>query len=320
MSLDLDELRTFIKLAELGSFTRTGDQLGISKSKVSLQLQSLEARLGSDLVQRSTRHVRLTPEGAALLPRAQRLLTEADELESAAQASRAVRGRVRLDMPVSFARIVIVPRLPLLLARYPELELVLSATDRKVDPVREGFDCVLRVGRLTDSELVVRRLGTLRMANCASQEYLRQHGVPEHLEDLDRHWIVHYSATLGPERPSFEYPDGNGYREWPMRSLVTVNNADAYQAACIAGLGIIQAPRVGLLSALASGQCVELLQAFTCEPMPVSLIHTHGRQVPRRVRVVLDWIAEQVRSPETQLCVSPKEPRVAPTARGTTWG
>lgn len=310
MSLDLESLQIFVKVAELGSFTRAGDQLGIGKAKASLRLKALERSLGVALFHRTTRAVRLTSEGEELLPRARRLAIELEELSTSHQRG-ALSGRVRIDAPVGFARNILIPKLPELVARHPALELVLSATDRAVDPVREGFDCVLRVGALRDSTLVARRLGELRMMNCASPAYLRRHGVPERLEDLDRHHVVHYSSTLGAEAPSFEYFDGRTYRERPMRSLVTVNNADAYEAACIAGLGIIQVPRYGMTEHLAAGRCVEILPAFTCAPMPVSLIHTHGRSMPRRVRAVLSWIAEQMGAPEAHLV----EPRPTPPRR-----
>lgn len=301
MRLDPDALRTFVKVAELGSFTRAGEQLGIGKAKASQQLKALEARLGVQLLHRTTRLVQLTAEGEELLPRARRLALELEELAAQYQSAGALGGRVRVDLPVGFARNILVPRLPELLARHPALELVLSATDRRVDPVREGFDLVLRVGALRDSELVVRRLGELRMMNCASPDYLRRRGVPQRLEDLEQHLVVHYSSTLGAEPPSFEYPDGTTYREWPMRSLVTVNNVDAYHAACLAGLGIVQVPRFAMSADLAAGRCVEVLPALTCAPLPVSLLHTHGRSVPRRVRVVMAWIAEQMASPEAHV-------------------
>jgi DNA-binding transcriptional LysR family regulator len=297
IGLDLDSLRVFVRVAELGSFTRAGEQLGIGKAKASLQLKALERRLGVPLLHRTTRAVRLTAEGEALLPRARRLAQELEELETSSQPARALRGRVRLDAPVNLSRNLLIPHLPELLARHPGLELVLSTTDRRVDPVREGFDCVLRVGPLRDSGLVARKLGELQMANAASPAYLRAHGVPERLEDLERHWVVHYASTLGAEAPSFEYPDGGGYREWPMRARLTVNSADAYQAACLAGLGLIQAPRFGLAPLLAAGRLVEVLPALPCAPLPVSLLHTHGRTVPRPVRVVLDWVAEQLAAP-----------------------
>jgi DNA-binding transcriptional LysR family regulator len=292
MSVDLDSLKIFVKVAELGSFTRAGEHLGMGKARVSLQLKALETELGSRLLQRSTRVVRLTPEGEELLPRARRLLVEADEIGAMFHAGRAVRGRVRIDLPVNFARDVILPRLPELIARHPELELLVSTTDRRVEALREGFDCVLRIGAPGDPGLVGRKLGALRMMNCASPSYLRKHGTPHRLEDLDRHVVVHYSSTLGADAPSFEYPDDGGYHERPMRSVVTVNSADAYLAACIAGLGIIQVPRAGVLPSIAAGALVEVLPDLTCAPMPVSLLHTHGRSVPRRVRAVMSWIAE----------------------------
>ncbi|KYF54721.1 LysR family transcriptional regulator [Sorangium cellulosum] len=292
MSVDLEALKIFVKVAELGSFTRAGEHLGVPKARVSLRLKALEEELGSRLLQRSTRVVRLTPDGEALLPRARRLLLEAEDIGAMFHAGRALRGRVRIDLPVNFARNVIIPRLPDLLARHPELEMVISATDRRVEPLREGFDCVLRVGAPGDPGLVGRKLGVLRMVNCASPAYLRKHGTPRRLEDLDRHLVVHYSSTLGAEPPSFEHPHDGGYRERPMRSAVTVNSADAYRAACVAGLGIIQAPRIGMLESLAAGALVEVLPALTCAPMPVSLLHTHGRSAPRRVRAVMSWIAE----------------------------
>ncbi|WP_437596587.1 LysR family transcriptional regulator [Sorangium sp. So ce590] len=292
MSVDLESLKIFVKVAELESFTRAGEHLGMPKARVSLRLKALEAELGSRLLQRSTRVVRLTPDGEALLPRARRLVLEADDIGGMFQSARALRGRVRIDLPVNFACNVIIPRLPELLARHPELEMVVSTTDRRVAPLREGFDCVVRVGAPGDAELVGRRLGVLRMMNCASPAYLRKHGTPRRLEDLDRHLVVHYSSALGAEAPSFEYPDDGGYRERPMRSVVTVNGADAYRAACVAGLGIIQAPRVGVLESITAGVLVEVLPALTCAPMPVSLLHTHGRGVPRRVRAVMSWITE----------------------------
>lgn len=292
MSLDLESLKIFVKVAELGSFTRAGEHLGMPKARVSLRLKALEAELGARLLQRSTRVVRLTPDGEELLPRARRLVIEADEIGAMFQAARALRGRVRLDLPVNFARDVIIPRLPELLARHPEIEAIISTTDRLVEPLREGFDCVLRIGAPGDAELVGRRLGALRMMNCASPSYLREHGTPRQIEDLDRHLVVHYSSTLSAGAPSFEYPHDGGYRERPMRSVVTVNSADAYRAACVAGLGIIQAPRAGMLASITAGALVEVLPALTCAPMPVSLLHTHGRSVPRRVRAVMGWITE----------------------------
>jgi DNA-binding transcriptional LysR family regulator len=132
------------------------------------------------------------------------------------------------------------------------------------------------------------------MANFASPSYLGKYGVPAKLEDLDRHFIVHYSQSLGGDEPTFEYRDGGRWRERPVHCLVTVNNADSYEAACLAGLGIIQTPRWHRREALERGLLVEVLPDLTAAPMPVSLVHAHGRSVPKRVRAIMTWLAKTV--------------------------
>ena len=291
-AMDVESLRMFVKVAELASFTRAAEHLGRSKARVSTAVRALEEDVGTRLLQRSTRAVRLTTDGEEFLGRARQLVGHCDELAAMFQAPTTLRGRARVDMPQSLARSLFIPRLAELFAAHPHIEVQLSATDRRVDVVREGFDCVLRVGKLDESSLTARRLGEMRMMNCASPSYLRRYGTPRALADLDGHLIVHYSARFGADAPSFEYQDGNVYRERPMRCAITVNSSDSYNAACIAGLGIIQAPRSGMLPAIASGDLVEILPQHTCEPLPVSLVHPHGRNVPRHVRVVMSWIAE----------------------------
>lgn len=290
--MEIEPLRMFVKVAELASFTRAAEHLGLSKARVSTAVRALEADVGSRLLQRSTRAVRLTPDGEQFLARARQLVSDADELASLFQAPSSLRGRVRVDMPQALARSVFIPRLPELLAAHPRLEIQLSSTDRRVDVIREGFDCVLRAGRLEASGLVARRLGEMPMLNCASPAYLQRYGTPRSLDDLDDHLVVHYSIRFGTDAPGFEYRDGNVYRERPMRSAITVNSTDSYQAACLAGLGIIQSPRMGLLPSVIAGELVEILPQHTGEPLSVALVHAHGRNVPRHVRVVMSWIAE----------------------------
>jgi DNA-binding transcriptional LysR family regulator len=288
--VNLDALHVFVKVAELASFTRAAELLGISKARASLQVQALETQLGVRLLQRTTRTVRPTADGEQLLPRAKRIVLDAEEVAAMFQGSRTLRGVVRVDLPITFARDVIIPRLPELLAAHPQLEIQLSTTDRRVDVIREGFDCVVSVGKLRPSNLVAQRLGELAMANCASPGYLKKYGVPERLADLDAHLLVHYALPPG-EPPAFEYPAGRGYAEHPMRSVVSVNSVDAYRSACLAGLGIVQVPRIGVRALLDDGILVEILPDLGSEPMPVSLVHPHGRSVPKRVRAVMTWIA-----------------------------
>ena len=292
--MDLESLRVFVKVADVASFTRAAEQLGLTKARASAHVRGLEESLGARLFTRTTRSVRLTADGEHLLGRARRLLAEAEDVASLFGAGKALRGRVRMDLPEKLATDVVIPRLPELLGRHPHLELVVSSTDRRVAVAQEGFDCVLRVGALSDSGLIAIRLGALSMMNCASPAYVRRCGSPRSLDDLEGHHVVHYSASVE-DSPGFEVADGKGgVREIPMKSWVTVSSSGAYQAACLAGLGIIQAPSRSLRQLVQSGHLVEILPEHTAAPMPVSIVHAHGKQVPTRVRVVIDWLSEVV--------------------------
>jgi len=294
--MQLDAVRAFVQVAELGSFTRAGERLGTSKARISVLVRSLETELGSPLLSRTTRAVRLTPSGEQVLERARQLIADADELGSALRAQSALQGNVRLDAPQQLARRAIIPALPRFLAAHPRLHVQLSTTDRRVDVVRDGFDCVLRVGNLRESGLYARKLGSLPMLNGASPAYLARYGLPRSLADLERHVLVHYSLRFGTEPASFEYREGGKVRSLPMRSLITVNSTASYHAACVAGLGIIQAPRIGMAPSLAAGELQEILPEYASAPMPVSLVHGYARQIPRHVRAVMDWLSEVVRA------------------------
>ncbi len=288
----LDTLRVFLRVTELGSFTRAADSLGLPKASVSQAIARLEADLGTQLLHRTTRRVHLTADGAQLQQRAHDLLDDMDEVQNLFRRQPSeLSGRLRVDMPGSMARNVVIPQLPAFLALHPGLEVELSATDRRVDVVREGFDCVLRVGTLDDSSLVARLLGHMRIVNVASPGYLAARGVPRVLADLDRHALVHYVGTLGQRSPGFEYFDGQHYRNWPMQGALTVNSADGYSAAALAGLGIIQVPEMGAREALRSGTLVEVLPDCVAEPMPVSLVYAQRRHLPRRVDAFMTWLA-----------------------------
>jgi DNA-binding transcriptional LysR family regulator len=294
--MDLDKLRTFVRVAELASFTRAADQLGMAKGRVSDAVNQLEADLGTRLLQRTTRSVHLTQDGVQFLDRAKELLQEADELQAMFQpAGVGLKGRLRIDLSQALARDVVLPRLPEFLAAHPQLEIGISTTDRRVDLVREGFDCVMRVGTLADSDLVVRRLGELPQINVASPAYLQRHGTPATLDDLGGHQVVHYDGKLGLQSAAWEYTDKGGMaRRLPMRASVVVNGTDAYHAACLAGLGLIQAPLLGMRRHVEAGTLVQVMPTLTAPPLPVSLLYAHRRQVPPRVRAVLDWLTDVV--------------------------
>lgn len=294
--MDLNDLRVFARVADLGSFTRAADQLALTKGRASSAVQHLEAQLGTQLLHRTTRQVRLTADGELFLERCKELLADAEQLQTMFQpAAAGLRGRLRIDLPLTLARDLVIPRLPEFLAAHPLLEVAISTTDQRVDVVREGFDCVLRIGALPDSDLVARRLGALSMCNVASPEYLRVHGVPRTLADLAQHRIVHYAARLGTQGAGWDYQDAAGaLRTHPMRSTVVVNGTDAYQAACLAGLGLIQAPARGNRALVQAGRLVEVMPDFTPPPMPVSLVYAQRRHIPARTQAMLQWLADVV--------------------------
>lgn len=292
----LEAMQIFVRVAEQASFTRAAESLGLLKATVSVAVQQLEGSLGTRLLHRTTRKVQMTLDGQLYYERCKELLSEVDSLQSMFQQSgQTLRGRLRVDMPSGLARLYVIPRLPEFLKAHPQVEFELSTTDRLVDPIQEGFDCVLRVGAPRDPQLIVRLLGSLAFINCASPAYLRQRGTPETLADLAKHDLVHYVTTLGTKSMGFEYPDAGHYRYLPMSGPVVVNNSDAYNAACAAGLGLTQAPAIGVREQLARGELVEVLPQYRPEPMPVSLLYAHRRNLPKRVRVFMDWMAETLR-------------------------
>jgi DNA-binding transcriptional LysR family regulator len=299
MSL-LHQMRTFTRVAELSSFSQAALDLGLPKATVSTAVQQLENALGTRLLHRTTRSVALTQDGQAFYERSKDALADIDELQTmfqqpSASAASALKGRVRVDMSTVMARCAVLPRLPELLQLHPQLEIELSSTERRVDLVSEGFDCVVRAGKVTDPGLVSRPLPPLPMVNCASPQYLARHGTPQTLDDLAQHQLVHYAATLGAKCGGFEYvAEDDTDHAIPMGGPLTVNNAEAYQAACLSGLGLIQAPLSGVGDALADGRLVAVLPDHRARPMPLSLVYANRRNQPARVRVVMDWLSAVV--------------------------
>lgn len=292
----LDAMQVFVRVAELASFTRAAESLGLPKASVSTAVQQLETALGARLLQRTTRRVEMSQDGRAFYERCKDLLADMDELQAMfQQGPRSLRGRLRVDMPSGVARAFVIPQLPRFLAEHPQLEIELSSTDRRVDLVREGFDCVLRIGMPAEPHLIARPLGRLRMINCASPAYLREYGTPHTLEDLASHRLIHYVSTLGAKPLGWEYPVGDGYATVAMPGALSVNNAEAYEAACLAGLGLIQVPAVGMRLALLQGLLVEVLPNLRAESMPVALLYPNRRNLSKRVQVFMQWLVEVMR-------------------------
>lgn len=295
--MDLNALRIFARVADLASFTLAAEQLGLTKSRVSALVQQLEAQLGTRLLQRTTRRVRLTADGEQFLQRCKELLDDAEQLQVMFQpVASGLRGRLRIDLPSTLARDVIIPRLAEFWTQHPLLEIGISTSDHRVDLVQEGFDCVVRIGPLADTELIARPLGAMQMSNLASPAYLKQYGTPHTLADLAQHRLIHYASKLGMRGAGWEYQTGKTSSIHPMPSIMVVNGTDAYQAASLAGLGLIQAPTLGAQALIARGLLVPVMPEFTAAPMPVSLLYPNRKQLAARVTAVLNWLTEVIGS------------------------
>src|ERR1700761_2345650 len=207
---NLEPILIFITVAEMGSFTRAADSLGIQKGRASTAVRKLEEDVGVRLLHRTTRSVQLTEDGRVFHARARDLLAEVDDLHSMFASDRvALRGRLRVDLPTEVARTTIVPALPDFMATHPELALEMSSTDRQVDLVQEGFDCVLRLGAIRGETFISPPPGLVRLFTAASPAYLARYGLPGSLDDLKRqgHRTVHFSTMLGARPIGWEYPD-----------------------------------------------------------------------------------------------------------------
>ncbi|MBK1715803.1 LysR family transcriptional regulator [Rubrivivax gelatinosus] len=290
--LSPEDLRIFLRVAELASFTEAAQRLGLPRATVSTAVRRLEERLGTRLLQRTTRRVQTTDDGRAFVERCQDVLADLDELRTLFQHQpQALTGRLRVDMPLAMARELVLPRLPEFLEQHPGLTVEIGSSDRRVDPVREGYDAVIRVGAVVAEQLVARPLGRFVMVNVASPGYVARHGEPRSLDELASHRLVHYQPNLGDRPVGFEYLGADGTTHGvEMAGVVTVNTTDAYVAACEAGLGIIQIPEASAREGVAAGRLVTLLPGFVPPPMPITLLLPHRRHLPRRVRAFADWV------------------------------
>ncbi|MBS0969390.1 LysR family transcriptional regulator [Chimaeribacter arupi] len=295
---NLDALLIFARVAEMKSFTQAADSLGIQKGRASMVVRELEHDVGATLLYRTTRTVQLTEDGRAFYSRARDLLSEAEELRSMfSDDGMPLRGRLRVDMPAVLAQSVVIPALPALLDAHPELELELSSTDRRVDLVLEGFDCVVRLGPIVDETLIARPLGHLRMINAASPAYFERFGVPASLDDLltQGHRMVHYMRNFGSKPDGWEYPAAGGYQSLMLPGAIRVNSVPAYHDAGLAGLGLIQGGYSSLLPHIKRGALVEVLPDLRPQPLTASFVVAHRRNLSRRVRAFMNWTEEILR-------------------------
>lgn len=290
----LDHLRIFLRIAQCNSFTLAADQLGLPRASVSGALQQLEARLGARLLHRTTRRVRLTPDGESLVERARSLVQGMEALEQSFSAGQSVQGRLRVDVPSRIAHRLLAPALPAFLARHPGVELEVGSHDRTVDLVQEGVDCALRVGPLATSSLVARPLGCFTLVNCASPQYLQRHGTPASVYDLEPggHRQINYAPGAGGRYAPWEWHEGGRLHTLNLPGSVAASNVETYIACALAGMGLIQVPAFDVQEHLQTGALVEVLSHQRAPAMPVHLVYPHRKHLANRVQAFGAWVAE----------------------------
>lgn len=291
-------MQTFVRIVEARSFSRAAQSLDLPRASMTATMQNLEAYLGTRLLQRTTRSVSLTTDGAEFYAQCVDILAAIEAAEGRFRGGAgAPRGRLRVELPGALGRRVVVPRLAEFHARHPGIELVVGLADRLADLTRDGIDCALRVGELEDSRLIARRVGNMRFVTCAAPAYLAAHGIPASVAELERHrGVVHFSGRTG--RP-FDWDflvDGEVVRR-QLAGTIAVDDADAYVSCGLQGLGIIQAAAYMVDEHLARGALVEVLADYPGIPMPVSLVHPQGRMATPKLRAFAGWIEEVLAAP-----------------------
>ncbi|MFC3285042.1 LysR family transcriptional regulator [Litchfieldella rifensis] len=290
-----DAMQAFARVVETGSFTKAAETLHMSKTSVTQLVQQLEARLRVRLLNRTTRKVNVTADGAAYYERVLRLLADLDDAEtSLSSASTLPRGRLRVDVPSPLARMILVPALPAFHAQYPEIQLDMGVSDRMVDLIDENVDCVVRGGELTDQSLMARRVGDLQLGVYAAPSYLERAGSPSHPRELENshHRIVGFLwSRTGKTFPYAMHRNEDSIKV-QGRYVLSVDDGNSYLAAGLAGLGILWLPDYMAKEHLACGELVRLFEDWRLDPMPLYVAFPPNRHVSTKLRVFIEWVAE----------------------------
>ncbi|WP_033070276.1 LysR family transcriptional regulator [Thalassospira australica] len=288
-----EEMRNFVRVVERKSFTKAASDLLIPRATMTNSIQRLEDRLGTRLLERTTRTVKPTHDGEAYYQRCVRILADLEEADGSF-TNADPKGLLRVNLQGTLARTFIIPALGVFQDRYPGIDLVLADGDRYVDLVHEGFDCVLRSGDLANSSMIGRRVALLHEATVASPDYIARFGLPESLDDLERqgHQMVCFLSGADDKPIPLDFIVNGKLREIMLPASISVTGADSYVACAGAGLGLIQVPRYRVAEDLKAGRLIEVLPDTPPDPMPVSILYPQNRQLSARVRVFVDWLSD----------------------------
>ncbi|MEH2513077.1 DNA-binding transcriptional LysR family regulator [Nitrobacteraceae bacterium AZCC 1564] len=288
----LDAMRLFTRVVDRRSFTQAAHDLDIPRSTATQVVRQMEERLGVRLLQRTTRTVMPTLDGEAYYRRCLAILDDIEDAEGAFSGA-VPKGTLRVEVQGTLARYFIMPGLPQFFANYPDIEIAMSESDRWVDVVREGVDCVLRYGALPDSDLIARNVTMLERITCAAPAYLERYGRPHTPDDLTNHRAVSLrSLTTGALAP-FEFVEPDGIKRIDMLSPFSVTGTESFLDGVRLGLGLAQMPVFHIERDIAKGRLVRVLTEYAVPPGPVSVLYPRNRQLSPRVRVFIDWIVQQ---------------------------
>ncbi len=286
-------MRAFVRVVEAGSFTRAAISLDTPKPTVTKLIQTLEQHLRTKLLNRTTRRVTVTPDGAAYYERAVQLIADIDELDGSMTAAQTrPKGKLRIDMSGAVAQLVILPALPKFLEAYPDIQIDLGVSDRVTDLIGENVDCVLRAGELVDQSLIARKLSDLPMITCAAPSYLASMGEPKHPDELKTgHQTINFFSARTGRTLGFDFARGNERLEIDGLYKVTLNEGTSYVSAVVAGLGIGQSPKFMIDPYLESGQLKQVLADWQVSPLPLHVVYPPNRHLSNKLRVFVDWVA-----------------------------
>lgn len=288
----------FTRIVELGGFAKAADSLQMPRASVTVLIKQLEAHVGVQLLHRTTRQVSPTLDGAAYYQRCVRLLADLEESEGLFRGSQP-KGTLRVEMPAAVGRLVVFPALPEFTGRYPQIDLEIGLNDRPIDLIREGVDCVIRGGLTVDDSLVARPLVQMDQMTCASPDYLRAHGVPHSLDDLSGHRMIEYFSSASGKRYGLEFQVGDDVRLINLPKQVSVNSAEGYLAACVAGYGLVQTPRYHVAQQVREGSLLEVLSDCLAPRLALTALYPQHRQLSPRVRVFVDWLVDLCSRPDS---------------------
>lgn len=287
----IEAMTLFVRIVESGSFTRAANGLDIPRATATLAIQQLESRLGVRLLERTTRQVRPTFEGEVFHERCVHLLAELEDAEASLKpVASNPAGVLRVEMHGTHARLLVLPHIQAFHRRYPELNLVLTSGDRRVDLVGEGVDCALRSGAPEDSSLVARKLAELPQVICASPEYLEVAGFPSHPDEFHAHHVIGFFSGSKAVDSTLDVIVEGQVRSFDAGNWITVNDASSYVEGARQGCGMIQLPRFSVAPMLERGELTEVLPEWRKPALPLYAVYPQRRQLSPRVRVFLDWV------------------------------